>query len=164
MQTLKIAADSNCFINAVNVNSHSYRHLEEIFKLRDLGRITIMVSLHTLHEVKEPQAAIDLAKSCQLLPHYLIGTFDEQIATISQLAGTLNDAKRNQEIQTDIASLAKSGTDIRDRGAYVDALCSRVDVFMTSDRQLVGGGPALRIAEKYGLRILTPKQVCELVK
>lgn len=54
-------------------------------------------------------------------------------------------------------TLAKSGADLRDRGAYIDALCAKADVFVTSDKDLAGKGPSKRIAEKFGLKIVTPK-------
>jgi len=60
-----------------------------------------------------------------------------------------------------VKALAKSGTDIRDRGGYIDALCSEVDGFVTSDKQLVGTGPSKRINERFFTKVLTPEQVAE---
>lgn len=59
------------------------------------------------------------------------------------------------------AELAKSGTDIRDRGGFIDALCSGLDGFVTSDKQLVGSGPAKRINERFSTKVLTPEQLAD---
>ena len=155
---MKIAADANCFIDAVDTKSHSYPYLLRIIELRNQGFAKLFISRHSLHEIREPKGAVDLANSCELLPHYPIGAWDDQIGNWDDLAGTWNDAKLNQATQQKIQNgLAKSGTDIRDRGAYVDALSAGVDVFMTSDGKLVKDGPASRIAEKYGLQNLLEK-------
>lgn len=136
-----------------------YRHLQEIFKASKAGKITLFVSLHSLHELeRKPDSAFALAKSLPLLPHFPIGAWDEQIGTLSQLSGTWDDAKRNEEIQKDLMTLAKSGADIRDRGAYIDALLAKADAFVTSDKGLAGEGPSKRIADRYGLKIATPER------
>ena len=161
-RTLRIAFDTNCFIDANNPQSQAFRPLQEVLHWRDSGRVHIMVSRHTLHQLeRKADDALKLAKTSEILPYYPIGTIDEQVATIAQLAGTWDDARRNEAIQEDLQRLAKSGTDIRDRGAYIDALSAKVDIFVTSDRQLAGSGPASRISAKYGLRILTPLQFVE---
>lgn len=121
-----------------------------------------MVSRHTLHQLeKKADDALKSAKISEVLPYYPIGTIDQLVSTIAQLAGTWDDARRNEAIQNDLKRLAKSGTDIRDRGAYIDAMSAGLDVFITSDLQLASPGPASRIFEKYGLRILTPQQFVE---
>ena len=97
-----------------------------------------------------------LAGSLATIPYWPVGTIAEQVSTIEQLTGTWDDSKRNQEIEEEVARLAKSGTDIRDRGAYLDALRAEADVFVTSDKQLAGSGPASRIRTRFGLRICTP--------
>ncbi len=159
---LKVAADANCFIDAVDARSHSYPYLKTILELRDRGLLKLFISRHSLYEIQKSQNAIDLANTCEILPYHPIGTWgDQEIVKWGALAGTWNDAKINQTVQEDIQNLAKSGTDIRDRGAYIDALRAAVDVYMTSDRQLAGNGSAPRIAGKYGLKILTPKQFAE---
>jgi hypothetical protein len=70
--------------------------------------------------------------------------------------GTWEDARRNEEIQNDLEQLAKSGNDIRDRGAFLDAWLGGADVFVTSDKQLVGTGPSKRIQVKFQIRVLWP--------
>jgi hypothetical protein len=62
-------------------------------------------------------------------------------------------------VQQELQSLAKAGTDIRDRGAYIDALMARVDAFVTSDKQLVASGPANRIEQRFGLGVVTPSDM-----
>lgn len=69
--------------------------------------------------------------------------------------------KSNDCIQMELEQLAKSGTDIRDRGGFIDALCSGLDGFVTSDKQLVGSGPAKRINEWFSTKVLTPEQLAD---
>lgn len=121
-------------------------------------RVRLLVSRHSLSQLaQKDDAAYNIATECEILPHYPIGTWDQQVATWDELAGTWNDAKRNQQIQKELEQLAKSGNDVRDRGAYVDALYAGVDAFVTSDKQLAGSGPAKRIEERFALRVVTPQ-------
>ncbi len=121
------------------------------------------VSRHSLAELSKAdpvtQAARSLAAELGVLPHYPIGTWDDQVATWDELAGTWDDARSNQAIQEELASLATSGNSIRDRGAYLDALRAGAHVFVTSDRQLAGSSPAARIRERFGLRVSTPDEL-----
>lgn len=153
----KVVLDTNCFIDATNPTSRAHEALQIILKASHSGKITLLVSLHSLHELEQkPDEALALAKSLPLLPHFPIGTWGEQVGSWSQAAGTWEDAKRNEEIQNDLKKRAKSGADIRDRGAYIDALHAHANVFVTSDEGLAGNGPSSRIAAKYELRIMTP--------
>jgi predicted nucleic acid-binding protein len=126
-------------------------------------QIVITVSRHTLSEIKEPIEALNFAQACEILPHYPIGTFGEQVAAWEEVAGTFEDAKINQEIQEELEQLAKSGNDIRDRGAYIDAINAHADAFVTSDGQFAKSGPAQRIEKRFGLRVITPKQLAEKI-
>jgi predicted nucleic acid-binding protein len=149
--------DANCFINAVKPLADEYPHMQRLLSAAKAGMIKIMVSRHTLDELsKKPDDAHELAKTAEVLPYWPIGAISEQVATIEQLTGTWEDARRNEEIQLELARLAKSGSDIRDRGAYLDALHARADFFVTSDTQMVGSGPAGRIRDRFGLRVLKP--------
>lgn len=56
--------------------------------------------------------------------------------------------------------LANSGSDLRDRGAFVDALRAGA-VLVTSDRQLVVLGPAARIEAVTGVRPITPDRAVD---
>lgn len=155
---MKMVLDSNCFIDAVNQQSRAYESLRVIFMASNAGKITLFVSLHSINELeRKPDAALALAKSMPSLPHYPVGTWEEQIGTWSQLAGNWENAKRNEEIQQDLKKVAKSGANLRDRGAYIDALLAKADVFVTSDKGLAGVGPSKRIAEKFNLRIVKPE-------
>lgn len=157
---MKVVLDTNCFIDAVNQTSQAYEAVQVILKASHSGKITLFVSLHSFHELEQkPDDALALAKSLPLLPHFPIGTWGEQVGTWNQAAGTWADAKRNEEVQNDLKKRAKSGADIRDRGAYIDALRAHADVFVTSDNHLVGKGPSSRIAEKYKLTIMTPVEL-----
>lgn len=154
---MKVALDTNCFIDAVNPMAHANAAMRVVLDAHASGKITLMVRRHTLAELTDPSGlALELAKRFSVLPYWIIGTIAEQVATIEQLAGTWENAHRNEEIQEQLEHLAKSGSDIRDRGALLDALHGGADAFVTSDKQLVGGGPAKRIEEKFGIRILRP--------
>ena len=125
------------------------------------GTLSLYVSRHSLAELTkdtpETHHARALVKElCTTVPYYPIGSWKELLGSWKDLAGTWNDLKENERIQADLCHLAKSGNDLRDRGAYLDALLDGVDAIVTSDKQLVGSGPAGRIASKYGLRLLTP--------
>ena len=100
-------------------------------------------------------------KTLPALPHWPIGTYDDQVGTWEQATGTWDDARQNDKIQLELKVLAKSGTDIRDRGGYIDALCFELDGFVTSDKQLVGTGPSKRINECFFTKVLKPEQVAE---
>jgi len=153
------ALDTNCFIDAVNPTSPSYNVMQHLLAAYKSGKVSLRVSLQTLHEIEERQdEALKLARTLPVLPHWSIGTWDEQVGTWDQETGTYNDGRRDEEIQLELKALAKSGTDIRDRGAYIDALRSGLDGFITSDRQLVGSGPAMRINERFSTKVLTPDQ------
>jgi hypothetical protein len=156
------ALDTNCFIDAVNPRSQSYEVIQRILSAFNSGKMSLKVSLQTLHQLEEKKdAAWELAKTLPELPHWPIGTWDEQVGTWAQQTGTWDDGKRNDKIQLELKALAKSGTDIRDRGGYIDALCSELDGFVTSDKQLVGTGPSKRINERFFTKVLTPEQVAE---
>jgi hypothetical protein len=156
------ALDTNCFINAVNPASPSYDALQRILRAADRGQVSLKVSLQTLHELEERKDEVwKLAKTLPELPHWPIGSWDEQVGTWKQQTGTWDEARRNDQIQSELKALAKSGTDIRDRGGYIDALCNGLDGFVTSDKQLVGSGPAARINKQFSTKVLTPEQVAE---
>jgi len=156
------ALDTNCFINAVNPASSLYCILQRILQAADRGQVSLKVSLQTLHELeKKKDKAWELAKTLPELPHWPIGTWAQQVGTWKQGTGTWNDIRRNDEIQSKLKSLAKSGTDIRDRGGYIDALCNGLEGFVTSDKQLVGSGPSKLINNQFSTKVLTPEQLAK---
>jgi len=158
----KYALDTNCFINATNKNSPSYESVQWLLGAAKKGRIYLAVSLHTLHELeKKKDKALELVKKLPELDHWPIGSWNDQVGTWKQQTGTWDDGKRNDKIQEELEQLAKSGNDIRDRGAYIDALCNKFDGFVTSDKQFVGSGPLRRINKRFSMVVITPE---ELVK
>jgi predicted nucleic acid-binding protein len=157
---MKVVLDTNCFIDAENLTLHNHTAARKLFSLCEDGRIGLYVSRHTLSELEaRKDSALQRALQLPVLPYYPVGSWDDLIGTWDDLAGTWDDAKRNQLVQEELHSLAKSGTDIRDRGAYIDALMARVDAFVTSDKQLVASGPANRIEQRFGLRVVTPSDL-----
>lgn len=156
------ALDTNCFINAANPTSLPYDALQRILAASKMGKVSLKVSSQTLHELEQKKdSAWELAKTLPELPHWPIGTWNEQVGTWEQQTGTWDNARRNDQIQLELKALAKSGTDIRDRGGYVDALCSGLDGFVTSDKQLVGDGPSKRINKRFKTKVLTPEQLVQ---
>lgn len=156
------ALDTNCFINAVNPASFPYAALQRILRAAEKKQVSLKVSLQTLRQLEDRKdEAWELAKTLPELPHWPIGSWDEQVGTWTQLTGTWDDARRNDQIQSELKALAKSGADIRDRGGYIDALCNGLDGFVTSDKQLVGSGPSLRINKQFSTKVLTPEQAAE---
>ncbi len=154
--------DTNCFIDAVNPGSQSYVAMNRILSAFNAGKVLLKVSLQTLNELEQKKdAAWNLAKTLPVLPHWPIGTWDEQVGTWAQQTGTWHDIKGSDEIQMEIKELANSGTDIRDRGAYIDALRSKLDGFLTSDKQLVAAGPSKRINEHFFTKVATPEQLAD---
>lgn len=156
------ALDTNCFIDAVNTASPHHDNMKRLMAAYRSGKVSLKVSLHVLHQLREkPDSALDIAETLQQLPHLPIGAWNKQVGTWQQLTGTWDDANQNERIQIKLKKLANSGTDIRDRGAYIDALCSNLDGFITSDKQLVGSGPVRKINERFSTKVLTPEQAVE---
>ena len=154
------ALDANCLIDAVRTESPSHGTMQRLLAAAKDGIVCFKVSLQTLHELEEKKdEAWKLAKNLDELPHWPIGSWDEQVGSWEQQTGSWNDARRNDEIQMNLKQLAKSGTDIRDRGAYIDALRAKLKGFLTSDKQLVGSGPQVRINETFSTIVLTPQQL-----
>lgn len=154
------ALDANCFINAVNPASRSYPAVRSIFRAAEKRRISLAVSLQTLHELARRQdEAWELANSQTKLPHWSVGSWDEQVGTWEQEEGSWADAQYDDAIQLQLKSLANAGTDIRDRGAFIDALRNGLDGFITSDKQLVASGPAARINHAFSTKVLSPEQL-----
>jgi len=162
---MKIVLDTNCFIDATSTVPRLRDPIRGILNEYKNGRLELHVSRHTLTELeRNPDAAFELAKTFPVLPHWPIGTWADQVGSWKQIEGTWCDCERDDAIQEELSKLAKSGNDIRDRGAFLDALRAKADAFVTSDRQLVGIGPAKRISERFGLRVISPTQLLEIIK
>ena len=158
---MRVALDTNCLLDAADQTASGYEALWTVMAAATSGRVQLFVSRHSLSELTKPGPVTEQAKLiasiATILPHYPIGAWSDQIVSWDQVSGTWEDARRNHEIQLELASLAKAGNDIRDRGAYIDAVMGRIDVFVTSDRQFAGSGPAKRIEARFGLRVAMPR-------
>ncbi len=149
--------DTNCFIDTFSPASATQRAMQAILEAAAKAhRIALWVSRHTLSELTRDDEATVLARSLPALPHYPIGTSDEQVGTWDKLAGTWDDAKRNEDLQIQIKALAHANVSIRDRGGLIDALASKLDGFVTSDKGLVAPGPASKINAVLATKVLTP--------
>jgi predicted nucleic acid-binding protein len=157
---IKICLDANIFIDAYNDLIPWYKDIKEIFSLAGKGNIEIYVSLQTLEELKEKEdSAYKLAKTVKQLPHWPIGSWKEQVGSWNDAVGSWNDVKENDEIQFRLEKLAKSGNDIRDRGAFIDALKFKINYFVTSDGQIVKEGPKERINGIFDTKVIKPKDL-----
>jgi hypothetical protein len=123
---MKAVLDTNCLLDAANKNAITHLPLQKLLAAAVSRKIQIFVSRHSLSELTKDDPVTERAKliadNLPVLQHYPIGTWINQVATWDQLCGTWDDARNNQKIQFELTSLAKSGNDIRDRGAYIDAL------------------------------------------
>ena len=157
---MKVALDTNCLLDAANSDSCAYGDVKKILGAAAEGKLELFISLHSLAERTKDDArtgrAREIGATINRLPHYPVGARKEQVCTWNQMARTWQEAERNQQILGELSVLAKSGSKIRDHGAYIDALLGGVDVFVTSDLGLAGSGPAKRIETKFGLRVITP--------
>jgi len=159
---VKLALDAKCFIDAFNPASSNHDAAKRLFQLAPQRDIELLVSRHTLAQLSRvDDEASRLAHTLPILPHWPIGAWAEQVGTWDQTQGSWDDARRHDDVQGEIQTLAKAGTDIRDRGAYLDALMAAVEAFVTSDKQLAGSGPSVRIKERFGLRVETPQAMID---
>jgi hypothetical protein len=156
---IKVGFDAVSFIYTVNPGCPEYSALQIILAARRQGLVVIYVSEHALHQLeRKPDAALDLARTVDRLPHHPIGTWDEQVGTWDSDTGTWGDIKMDDALRDELRSAAKASADIRDLGALIDCIRANVRVFVTSDKGLCGAGPAKRIADRFGIRILTPSE------
>jgi predicted nucleic acid-binding protein len=124
----------------------------------------IGVSKHSLVEltagsIKYGGSAESLARAYETIPYHPVGRIDELLGTITQLSGTFDQMRVNEALRVRLGNLAKAGTDIRDRGAVIDALQARATYFVTSDRGLVAPAPRARIEAELPIRIRTPAEM-----
>lgn len=158
MSVLRAVLDANCFIDAASPQSKVFADMRCLLQAHSVGRIQLNVSRHTLSELHSQSAQL-VASAIPIVPHFPIGTWEDQVASWQDVSGTWAESARNELLQLEVSTLAKAGSSLRDRGAYLDALISSADVFITSDKQLVGSAPAVRIQSRFGLRVATPSQV-----
>lgn len=155
----RLALDANCFIDAVSPGAHAHVAMQQILCAGQQGRVRLLVSLQTISELEaRDDMALELARQTERLPHFAIGSWGEQVGAWNDEAGTWADGKADDVRQEQISRLAKSGNDIRDRGALIDALRADCDFFITSDGQLSKPGPRQRLALEFPIRIRTPIQ------
>lgn len=161
-----VVLDTNCFVDAVNSASHAHEAVTSLLRAAELSRVRISVSLHSIHELeladaKYKDGALQIARRFPVLPYFPIGTFKDLLGTFNGVAGTFDDMRVNAAREAQLQRLAKSGNDLRDRGALIDAARAQADIFVTSDGQLSKAGPAKRIGVALGIRVLTPKAAVE---
>lgn len=156
---LIVVVDTNCVIDAVTPSAVAFDSLQYILAAHRMGAIKLMMSRHSLSEIHHPDAARQLAEQIDVLPHLPIGAWEEQVSMWNQVQGTWADIAGNDELRVEIGQLANHGTDLRDCGAYLEAMSSCAHYFVTSDKQLVGSGPAQRLTGKFGTKVTDPKRL-----
>jgi predicted nucleic acid-binding protein len=158
---MKIVLDTMCIIYAFNPSLHAHAAMKFILNTVEDRQVELWVSRHTLFELSKDDPVTTVARAfahhLKILPHWPIGAFSDQVTSWDNSAGTWEDARRYQDMQTELATLANSGNDIHDRGAYLDALVAGADLFVTSDKHLVLSCPASRLERRFGLRVITPE-------
>jgi hypothetical protein len=93
---MKICLDTNCFIDTFSPESKGYDAMQKILALKDEGKLELFVSLQNLSELEENKdQATELANSIDRLPHYGVGSWDEQVGTWKDQAGTWNEGKED---------------------------------------------------------------------
>ncbi|HET8580822.1 MAG TPA: hypothetical protein VFL31_07475 [Nitrospiraceae bacterium] len=93
----KAVLDTNAFIGAATPDERDHDALRKILGARDAGRLTIYASIHTLRELRNPEA-LALAQTATVLPHFLIGTWADQAAALGQVSGTWEDQRRAEDL------------------------------------------------------------------
>jgi rRNA-processing protein FCF1 len=160
-----VVLDTNCFIDAANAKSHAYGSIRALLAA-DPTHLRISVSRHTIDELergdkKYPDGALQEARRFPVLPYFPVGPIEDLLGSIKDLAGTFDDMRVNAAREEQLRLLAKSGTDLRDRGALIDAVQARASVFITSDGKLSKAGPAERIRAALGIQVMPPAKAVE---
>jgi len=161
---MTVALDTMCFIYAVDPQSPHHAALRKLLSESSSGKISIKVSRHTLMELsRKPDSALALAQGVEPLPYWPIGTIAELVRQIRDLSGTWHDASQNEMLQQRMQTLAKAGISIHDKGAYLDAVLSRVDVFVTYDCDFIKEGQS-KVEETFGVPILSAEALVERLR
>jgi hypothetical protein len=158
----KLALDTNCFIDAFSQESHAFDAMQTILALASDDRLDLYVSVQSLSELKggndDPER---LARSLKQLPHFRVGSWNEQIESWKNEGGTWEESREDEKRQKLIHDLANTGNSIRDRGGYIDAIRSNLDAFVTSDGQFTKPVPASTLNRAFRTKVLKPQQVVE---
>jgi hypothetical protein len=161
-----VVCDTNVWIEASrDADSDAGKLLARSVSLR----WTLAVSKHSLAELaagseRYGPLAERLAREQTELPYFPIGSIDELLGTIGELAGTLGDMNENERRRDGLGELASAGTNIRDRGALIDAIRAGADFFVTSDAGLCGNGPRGRIEQTFPICVRCPGEMIDLTK
>lgn len=132
-----------------------------VVALRDAGSVVLAVSQHSLLQLEAVTdrfgtSALDLAKTAVVLPCYPTGSISELVGPIDGLAGSLSEVTGTDQFRLQLADIATSGTDLRDRGALIDTYRFGASWFVTNDKGLVGSGPQGRIRAHLGISVVRP--------
>lgn len=128
---MKVVLDTNCFIEATSTIPCLRDAIQAIMimKAGREGAVELHVSRHTLAELEtKPDAALDLAKTFPVLPHWSIGTWANQVGSWEQIEGAWCDAERFDTGR--VEETCETRNDIRDRGAFLDALHAKAGAFV----------------------------------
>lgn len=140
---LLLVCDANVWIEA---SKSPQSPSAQMLTLGNAHGLRFAISKHTRSELAAGSsdygpAAEALAAGFEELPYYPIGCITQLLGTIAELSGTFDDMRRNEQVRDSLATIATQGTDIRDRGALIDAIRNDADFFVTYDTGIVGTGP-----------------------
>jgi predicted nucleic acid-binding protein len=157
-----LICDTNVWIEA---SKDSVSPCARLLSLATTRGFRVAISKHSRKELADGTsrfggAAEDLAAQFEEIPYFPVGSWEELLGSWNDLSGTWNDAKDNEKLREALGDIAKKGTDIRDRGALIDALRSKASYFVTSDKGLVGAAPRGRIEASLSIKVRTAAELC----
>jgi predicted nucleic acid-binding protein len=155
--------DTNCLIDAFKPESSFYEAMKRILSAYKAGALRLVVSRHSLSELLLPLEAVEFAKTLQVVEHYPVGMWQDQICTWKECAGTWDEARSNAKKLERLTILAKTGAGIRDKGGYIDAVIAGVEAFVTSDSDLVGAATAQNICNEFKVRIIHQTELAAML-
>ena len=87
---MKLALDTNCFIDAFNLASPNHEAAKRLLLFAPTRGIELVVSRHTLAQLSrvDDQASC-LAHTLPILPYWPVGAWEEQVGSWDQAQGVL---------------------------------------------------------------------------
>ena len=151
----RLTLDTSAVITAFEPTRGGHAAMQRLVTEWRAGHWRLCVSRRTLAELqKKPDDKLTFAEQLEVLPYYMIGTWDdfEERITWADLAGTWNDAKANEKLQKALPVRAKVG--LRDRGILVDSMMAGVRRVVTTDQYVLDRAEGIEKAT--GVRPVDP--------
>lgn len=162
---MKISIDTDCIISLFSPSDVIHSAMLLINQLFKEGKINLYVSLKTINQLSEKGGnVLEYAKSLLKLPNYMVGTIGEQVGTIGSLAGTFEDAERNEILQQKIRNWTKQGVNMRDRQIVIDSYLGGMEILLTNDRGLRDKKSAKNLQKELGILVMNPEKLLQCCK